>query len=168
MADDDRNEQLLTVLAAEEANVNAEFTFVDDGTQLLMYLNKRLEAGTLPELILLDLRMPILDGPRTLGQLQDHPVLWQIPVVAFSSSTRSEDRDRSLAAGAKWFQTKPSEYSEMVKFIESLPEKAFSGTYDLGDRNIDLTRNDGLGTLDTIDLDELDLDDVDFTELGFS
>ncbi len=168
MADDDRNEQLLTVLAAEEANVNAEFTFVDDGTQLLMYLNKRLEAGTLPELILLDLRMPILDGPRTLRQLQAHPELWQIPVIAFSSSTRSEDRDRSLAAGAKWFQTKPSEYSEMVKFIESLPGKAFSGTYDLGDRNIDLTRNDGLATHDVIDLDELDLDDIDFTDLGFS
>lgn len=159
MADDDRNEQLLTVLAAEEANVNAEFTFVDDGAQLLIYLNQRVATGALPGLILLDLRMPILDGHRTIRQLQAHPVLWQIPVIAFSSSTREEDRQRSIDAGAQWFETKPSDYGEMVKFIESLPDRAFAGTYDLGDLEIDLS-----GSLDS-NLDDLDNLDIDLTQM---
>ena len=159
MADDDRNEQLLMVLAAEEADVNAELTFVDDGAQLLIHLNSRLESKQLPDLILLDLRMPVLDGHRTLRQLQAHPVLWQIPVVTFSSSTRGEDRDRSLSAGARWFVSKPSEYSEMVAFINGLPDRAANAEhYDMQiDDSSTFTSELVFDDLD-IDTDALDID----------
>ncbi len=124
MADDDPNEHLLTVLAAEEAGIGAEFTFVDDGTELLVALNQHLEENSLPDLILLDLRMPRLDGHRTLVQLQAHPVLWQIPVVVFSTTTRREDFEKSFRSGARWVETKPGKFSDMVDFIKSLPARA--------------------------------------------
>lgn len=164
MADDDRNEQLLMVLAAEEADVHAELTFVDDGTQLLMHLNRRLEEQMLPDLILLDLRMPVLDGHRTLRQLKAHPVLWQIPVVAFSSSTRKEDRDQCLENGAGWFETKPSEYAEMIRFIESLPARAADAETYQSDVNEQTNTSelviDGLGfDLDEIEINLTEMDD---------
>ena len=159
MADDDRNEQLLMVLAAEEANVNAELTFVDDGAQLLMHLNSRLESKQLPDLILLDLRMPVLDGHRTLRQLQSHPVLWQIPVITFSSSTRGEDRDRSLSSGARWFVSKPSEYSEMVAFINGLPDRAANAEHYEMDIDDGFTFSSDVTLADLeIDIGDLDID----------
>jgi len=131
MADDDPNEHLLTVLAAEEAGIAADFTFVDDGTDLLVSLGRDLEEGDLPDLILLDLRMPRLDGHKTLNQLQGHPILWQIPVVVFSTSTRREDFEKSFRSGARWVETKPGQFSDMVDFIKSLPARAQHGQYDL-------------------------------------
>ncbi len=135
MADDDRNEQLLAVLAAEEASVAIDFTFVDDGTHLLIELNRLLELGDLPDLVILDLRMPILDGHRTLTQLQAHPLLWQVPVIVFSSSTRRKDYERSFRHGARWFETKPGNFPGMLDFVNSLPDRAVNSQYSIPPTN---------------------------------
>lgn len=153
MADDDPNEHLLMVLAAEESEILADFTFVDDGTELLIALNNHLETGNLPDLILLDLRMPRLDGHRTLTQLQAHPVLWQIPVVVFSTTTRREDFEKSIQSGAKWFETKPAEFSDMVEFLKTLPARATHDNYAFDSPEQVYTRR---STID-IDLSEFEL-----------
>ena len=153
MADDDPNEHLLTVLAAEESGIAAEFTFVDDGTELLIALNRSLETNELPDLILLDLRMPRLDGHRTLTQLQAHPVLWQIPVVVFSTSTRREDIEKSFRSGARWVETKPGEFSGMVDFVKSLPSRASHDSYAFDSPESKFTRRSSID----IDLSEFEL-----------
>lgn len=124
MADDDENDQLLMVLAAEEAGIGANFTFVDDGLELIDYLKKLHRANSLPNLIVLDLRMPMLDGHGVLDELQAHPDLWQIPVVVFTSSTRRGDVQRSLEAGARWYETKPSVFTELVDVVRTFPHRA--------------------------------------------
>lgn len=124
MADDDENDQLLMVLAAEEAGIGANFTFVDDGLGLIDYLKKLHRADSLPNLIVLDLRMPMLDGHGVLDELQAHPDLWQIPVVVFTSSTRRSDVQRSLEGGARWYETKPSVFAELVDVVRTFPQRA--------------------------------------------
>ena len=148
MADDDRNDQLLTALAADQAEVDAEFTFVDDGAQLLRLLTERVERDDLPDLILLDLRMPMLSGHETLRQLQAHQILWQIPVVVFSSSSRREDEQRSFEEGATWFETKPSNFADMVDFIASLPERSQHRPYELTSVDITFDRAAERATID--------------------
>lgn len=124
MADDDENDQLLMVLAAEEAGIKAHFTFVDDGLKLIDHLKRLHASNRLPNLIVLDLRMPMLDGHGALDELQAHPDLWQIPVVVFTSSTRRSDVERSLEAGARWFETKPSVFSQLVDVVRTFPRRA--------------------------------------------
>ncbi len=156
MADDDRNDQLLTLMAADQANLDADFTFVDDGLELLTRLNRYGTEQTLPHLILLDLHMPKLAGHHTLTQLQAHPILWRIPVIVFSSSTRRQDIEQSIDNGARWFETKPSDFNELVTFLKTLPDKAANDHY-----TIETTTNQhGNPCLhEYLDLTEIDLRD---------
>ena len=124
MADDDRNDQLLMVMAAEEAGEPINFQFVDDGSDLMILLAGVTSIDDLPDLIVLDLRMPRLDGHRTLDRLQAHPVLWQVPVIVFSTSNRLRDEALSLDLGARAFETKPSSFSGMVSFVHRISSLA--------------------------------------------
>lgn len=118
MADDDPQEHILMMMAAEGVSTPLVFDFVPDGAKLLtdLYVPSRMDE--LPNLIILDLRMPRLDGHRTLEELQAHPLFWQVPVVVFTSSARIEDQALSYARGAVMFQTKPSSFAGMEEFLE--------------------------------------------------
>ena len=118
MADDDRQEHLLMVMAAENASTPLIFDFVPDGGQLLTELYVPTSIEQLPNAIILDLRMPGFDGAHTLKELQQHPMFWQIPVVVFSSSARRKDEMMAYERGAVLFETKPSSFSEMEQFLE--------------------------------------------------
>lgn len=123
MVDDDRSEHALLVMAAQEAGVRADFEFYEDGAELLLHLNGRTKDD-LPDVLVLDLRMPGLDGHRTLDELQLDPVLCQIPVVVFTSSPRPVDRRESLDRGAVSYTLKPSDFEGMVNFARGLAEPA--------------------------------------------
>lgn len=152
MADDDPSEHLLMTIAAEEAETLAEFTFVADGIELLTVLNHQLAEDALPDLIVLDLRMPRLDGHRVLIQLQAHPVLWQIPVVVFSTLTSRDDIERCFRAGARWVESKPDDFSAMVEFARSISAKATHRSYAFDSPEQMFTRRS------TIDIDLTDFD----------
>ena len=121
MIDDDRSEHALLVMAAEEAGLDADFEFFDDGAEALLHLQDR-DAADLPDVIVLDLRMPGLDGHRTLDELQTHPLLSDVPVVVFTSSPRPVDRRESVDRGAVSFSLKPSDFEGMVAFARSLAD----------------------------------------------
>ncbi len=122
MADDD--DHLFLLMAAEEARLDADFRFLDDGAQLMLALTSITDPADLPDIIVLDLRMPRLDGHSTLATLQEHPELWQIPVVVYTSSTRPVDLATSFDRGARWFETKPSRFPEMVAFARRIAQYA--------------------------------------------
>lgn len=124
MADDDKNDQLMLMTAAEDAGLDADFTFVDDGAQLMAHLERRCRTDSLPNLIVLDLNMPLLDGFGTLEALQAHDHLWQVPVVVFTSSTRNGDMTSSFSRGARWFETKPSDFNELVALVSDFTQRA--------------------------------------------
>ena len=167
VCDDDLNQQLLLVLAAEECNFAIEYTFVDRGPDLLIVLHQRLEFGGLPDLILLNLDN---DGRRTLGQLQMHKSLWQIPVLALAPAGVRTPRPHSLS-DAYWCEQRPETFAELVELVDSLPVRAAQsgltielGTFDLPERPvIDLGTHSVEVNLTTaahprsIDLSELDI-----------
>jgi CheY-like chemotaxis protein len=167
MADDDRNDQLLMVMAADEAGYPLEFRFVDDGSELLTMLSSTANLDELPDAIVLDLRMPVLDGHRTLDRLQAHPVLWQIPVVIFTTSSRSQDMCLSRDLGAREFETKPSDFGGMVSFVHRLAAIAtgrlpyLDEDGHLGDTQLRRSLNgpDLVGDVDDLLIEEIDLTD---------
>ncbi len=76
-------------------------------------------AAEKPDLILMDLSLPVLDGWEATRQLKAAPATRGIPVIALSSHAMNEDREKSLAAGCDDFDTKPVEIARLLAKIES-------------------------------------------------
>ena len=126
MVDDDPSEHVLMLSAAEAADRQPDFTFFEDGADALLHLVGAPEAD-LPDVIVLDLRMPGLDGHRTLDELQADPELSKVPVVVFTSSPRIDDIRTSIDRGAVSYVVKPSGFAEMVSNVNDLCDLAGRG-----------------------------------------
>ena len=125
MADDDADDRLLASDALAEARLNNELRFVEDGEELMDYLNRRGRwsapgAAPRPGLILLDLNMPRKDGREALREIKDHPELRRIPVVVLTTSRAEEDVVRSYDLGASSFISKPVTFEGLVSAMKAL------------------------------------------------
>ncbi|HEY6804910.1 MAG TPA: response regulator [Pyrinomonadaceae bacterium] len=124
MADDDADDRLLSQQALEESRVINELRFVEDGQQLLDYLNQRgnynANNAPRPGLILLDLNMPRMDGREALKEIKSDPILRRIPIVVMTTSQAEEDIYRSYDLGANSFITKPVTFDRLVDLMKAL------------------------------------------------
>ncbi len=112
--------------------------YVEDNEDNLFMLTRRLrrrgfdvltardgEAGveraldSLPDLILMDLVLPVVDGWEATRKLKSLPETRAIPVIAVSSHAMSGDREKALAAGCDDYHTKPIEFESLVNSINS-------------------------------------------------
>lgn len=109
IAEDNEDHVFLAVRALRDMNgVHLEVDAVRDGAEALEYLGCVEQKGKeRPHLILLDIRMPKVDGLEVLRKLKEDPVLRTIPVVMLTASERPEDIDASYQLGANSFVTKP-------------------------------------------------------------
>jgi CheY-like chemotaxis protein len=76
--------------------------------------------GESPDLILMDMRLPDLDGWSATRQLKADPATTHIPVIALTAHAMDRDREDALAAGCDDFDTKPVELSRLLEKIEAL------------------------------------------------
>lgn len=116
MADDDRDDREMMAVAFEKECAGHNLEFVCDGEELVTCLKKKLaNSGNLPDLILLDLNMPKIDGRRALKEIKETPGLKTIPVVVYSTSDSEEDKAHTLGLGAETYITKPFDFREMLR-----------------------------------------------------
>jgi CheY-like chemotaxis protein len=126
ICDDDEDDRMLTQQALAEAHIANDLKFVEDGEDLLDYLNQRGKyAGEFglaprPGLILLDLNMPKMDGRTALQTIKSDPMLNDIPVVVLSTSSLDEDIVRSYKLGVNSFITKPVTFTGLVDAMHVL------------------------------------------------
>ncbi len=125
MADDDEDDRLLTQDALAESRVLNELHFVEDGVELLEYLERtgKFEDKTLsprPGLILLDLNMPRMDGREALQAIKANPNLKGIPVVILTTSKQEEDMVKGYDLGAASYITKPVTFDGLVELMKTL------------------------------------------------
>jgi two-component system cell cycle response regulator DivK len=92
-----------------------EVTIAVDGEQGLDYANR-----DRPNLILMDMSLPILDGWETTRRLKADPQTAHIPIVALTAHAMSGDRERALQAGCDDYDTKPVEFARLLGKIEAL------------------------------------------------
>lgn len=90
-----------------------------DGSEAVAWLRRRLRSGNeaLPDIILLDLNMPNMDGFQVLAELKSSPLLRRIPVVVFSTSCDQEDVDRAYEEGANSYVVKPARLDELKQSL---------------------------------------------------
>jgi CheY-like chemotaxis protein len=122
MADDDADDRMLTKEALKESRVLNDLHFVEDGEELMDYLNRRGKHVDAPRpgLILLDLNMPKKDGREALKEIKADPDLRRIPVVVMTTSKAEEDIFRSYDLGANSFITKPVTFDRLVELMKTL------------------------------------------------
>jgi len=77
-------------------------------------------AASVPDVVLMDLNLPVLDGYDATRQLKQSPATSRIPVIALSAHAMSDDRERALAAGCDDFDTKPVDLDRLIKKIDGV------------------------------------------------
>ena len=116
IADDDPDDRMLTAEALAATDDRSEICFVQDGQDLLDYLQREGQyqdaAVPRPDVILLDLNMPRLSGTEALAEIKGNTDLQGIPVVVLSTSSQAEDINASYHLGAASYVTKPHTFSE--------------------------------------------------------
>ncbi len=124
LAEDNANDLELTLAALETYRVANEVIIVRDGAEALDYLYCRgayaERANTPPALVLLDLKMPKVDGLEVLRQIKADPQLRLTPVVMLTSSREEVDLVRSYELGVNAYVVKPVDFSEFMDAVRQL------------------------------------------------
>ncbi|MFH0726926.1 MAG: response regulator [Pseudomonadota bacterium] len=122
LVEDDPNDIELTLTALAENNLRNEVVVTRDGVEALDYLYRRGPFAQRPVgnplVILLDLKMPRLDGVQVLRQLKAEGQLRLIPVVVLSSSRESQDLEECYRLGANAYVVKPVRFSEFIEAVK--------------------------------------------------
>jgi CheY-like chemotaxis protein len=121
IADDDADDRALASIALEEINSGLHVGFVNDGQELMDYLNKNIsDPIALPDLIVLDLNMPRKDGREALKEIKSSQQFRNIGVVILSTSTSETDKALTLSNGARNYFVKPAEYSRLISVFKEI------------------------------------------------
>ena len=125
VAEDELGDVLLLRRAFAKAGVNVPVYFAKDGQEVINYLEGKAPFENpitypLPNLLLLDLKLPNVDGFQVLAWLRAQPGLCRMLVVVFSASSNPEDISRAYALGANSYVIKPQDAGELVGVVDRL------------------------------------------------
>jgi CheY-like chemotaxis protein len=129
-AEDDSDDRVLFEKAFQESGQDNNLIFVQDGIELMQYLRKQGSYSTptaapRPDLILLDLNMPRMNGRDALAEIKADPDLRSIPVVVLTISNIPEDILHTYDSGGAGFIIKPDTFEGMVEIFKVLNQYWF-------------------------------------------
>lgn len=120
IADDDEDDYFILKSAFDEL-IQHEISVVCDGQQLLDYLQLKKDLKLkFPDLILLDINMPRMDGIKALEILKSTELLKNIPVVMYTTSNDNDQKKMCEELGAQGFISKVSSHEELISFVQSM------------------------------------------------
>ncbi len=130
MVDDDSDDLFLATEAIGEIGADIACYTLSNGAELISYLDRQGQfadpaSAPRPDLVLLDLNMPLMDGHETLGVLREREEFRDIPVVIFSTSTAPKDIRKSYLGGANTYIAKPQSYDGLCEIMQCLSEYWF-------------------------------------------
>lgn len=127
IAEDDPDDRLMMKEAFAERCRDCRLCFAHDGVHLMHILNgddplpdKPAVSCIFPDLILLDLNMPLKDGREALQEIKSNPGLRTIPTIVMTTSGNDDDVRHCYDAGANSYIVKPSSYSGLLDVVSSL------------------------------------------------
>jgi DNA-binding response OmpR family regulator len=117
LVEDDPNDEELTITSLREHHIGRIQT-VHDGVEALDYLH--VKNCEMPRVVLLDLKLPRIDGFEVLRRIRAHPRTEYLPVVIMTSSKQERDRIASYEQGANSFVTKPIDFDQFREAVRQL------------------------------------------------
>jgi CheY-like chemotaxis protein len=128
IADDDIDDQEMIKKALRNCRKALHIVTVDNGMHVVDFLLKRHDYrnnAIVPDLVLLDLNMPLMDGFGVLGEIRRHESLHKIPVYVITISRNTDDWNRALDLGATGFYTKGVNTSDINRVIREVCSECF-------------------------------------------
>ena len=125
IAEDDADDAFLLQRSILKAGLNVRMSFVRDGQEAMDYLQgegdyQDREAFPLPKLLLLDLKMPKLNGFDVLQRVRSEPVLKRLPIAVLTSSNLPADINKAFDLGANSYVVKPTNPNELPQVTQKL------------------------------------------------
>ena len=124
LAEDSERDVELTLAALSEHNLANEVVVARDGAEALDYLYQRGRfaghANGLPVVVLLDLKMPKVDGLEVLRHMREDATLRQVPVVMITSSREEQDLLNSYQLGVNAYVVKPVDFQQFVESVKQI------------------------------------------------
>jgi two-component system, response regulator len=125
LVEDNPDDETLTVRALRRHNLANEIVVARDGQEALDYLFGEGEYSgrnteDLPQVMLLDLKLPKLDGLQVLEQMRANPLTRRVPVVVLTSSNEEQDMLRSYDLGANSYIRKPVDFEQFLEAARQL------------------------------------------------
>lgn len=124
LVEDNPGDARLTQEAFREGNVQVTLHVVTDGIEALDFLHRRRahEDAPRPDIVLLDINLPRLNGDEVLEEMRSDPDLDSVPVVVLTSSSAEEDVERLYDRHANAYLTKPIDPDEFIETVRALEE----------------------------------------------
>jgi CheY-like chemotaxis protein len=124
LVEDDPGDVLMTREAFEDYKVHNELHVVNDGTEAMAFLRREGDKADAPrpDLVLLDLNLPRMDGREVLQAIKSDPELASIPVVVLTTSEAEEDVLRSYSLHANAYVTKPVDFERFIQVVRQIDE----------------------------------------------
>lgn len=121
LADDDEDDFFIMRQAFEELGRPYELQHVRNGKELLDYLSVSSGSGArIPDLILLDINMPLVNGFQALEIIRSTDTYAQVPVFIYSTSVDSGEKEKCMTLGANAFFTKAYTYKKVLAFVADI------------------------------------------------
>jgi two-component system response regulator len=125
LVEDNAKDEALTLRALKKNNISNRVDVVRDGAEALEYLfgagsNSRANSSTLPMLVLLDLKLPKVDGLEVLKRIRADERTQLMPVVILTTSTEDSDRLQGYKLGANSYVRKPVDFGRFVEAVNQV------------------------------------------------
>lgn len=125
LVEDNPDDEALTLRALRKNNIKNEVHVARDGVEALDFLlatggHEGRDVNILPELILLDLKLPRIDGLEVLRSIRTHEHTRLLPVVVLTTSVEEQDRLQSYDLGANSYVRKPVDFQQFIQAVGQL------------------------------------------------
>jgi len=124
LVEDKAEEAEVTMAALRDGRVRNRIHWVEDGVEALAFLRRegRHAAAPHPDLVLLDLQMPRMNGLEVLAEIKQHPQWKRIPVVMMTSSDKEQDILTAYNLHANCYVTKPIDMDKFLEVVRSIED----------------------------------------------
>src|ERR1700760_2989873 len=122
LVDDNEGDILLTREALDDARIINKISIAYDGVEALRFLRKQIGGQNMPDLILLDINLPKMDGTELLGIIKTDPDLKRIPVIMLTTSSAEKDILASYNNYANCYITKPVDLERFMDVVRTIED----------------------------------------------
>lgn len=124
LVEDNEGDIVLTMEAFDEGKIKNNISVVRDGWEAIQFLERKegYEDVKLPDLVLLDINLPKMNGHKVLKHIKNHPDLRQIPVIMLTTSSDETDVMKSYENHSNCYITKPVDISNFLDVISSIED----------------------------------------------